>query len=249
MNTAIIEFLQLFTSNLLVRSQYSQSVIKSGKTYSTDGNQSQRITRMNGIADKNNLGQLYGEPSERAVLKQLDHLDKHCRAFIEISPFLVIGTMGSDGLGDVSPRGDAPGFVKIRDEKTIYLPDRLGNNRTDTLLNVIDNSGVGLLFLVPGMNETLRVNGNATITIDENILEGLSAQGKAPRSALEISVEEAYLQCAKALIRSKLWEEDYKIERKSFPSLGKIISDQIGRGDDENRAEKSIQAGYQTKLY
>ena len=204
---------------------------------------------MNGIADKNNLGQLYGEPSERAVLKQLDHLDKHCRAFIEISPFLVIGTMGSDGLGDVSPRGDAPGFVKVRDEKTIYLPDRLGNNRTDTLLNVIDNSGVGLLFLVPGMNETLRVNGNARITVDENILEGLSAQGKAPRSALEISVEEAYLQCAKALIRSKLWEEDYKIERKSFPSLGKIISDQIGRGDDENRAEKSIQEGYQTKLY
>ena len=204
---------------------------------------------MNGIADKNNLGQLYGDPSERAVLKQLDYLDKHCRAFIEISPFLVIGTMGSDGLGDVSPRGDAPGFVKVRDEKTIYLPDRLGNNRTDTLLNVLDNSGVGLLFLVPGMNETLRVNGNARITIDNNILEGLSAQGKAPRSALEISVKEAYLQCAKALIRSKLWEEDYKIERKSFPSLGKIISDQIGRGDDENRAEKSIQEGYRTKLY
>ena len=249
MNTAIIDFLQLFTSNLLVRSQYSQSVIKSGKTYFTNGKYSQRINRMNGIADKNNLGQLYGDPSERAVLKQLDHLDKHCRAFIEISPFLVIGTMGSDGLGDVSPRGDAPGFVKVRDERTIYLPDRLGNNRTDTLLNVLDNSGVGLLFLVPGMNETLRVNGNAKITIDENILEGLSAQGKAPRSALEISVEEEYLQCAKALIRSKLWEEDYRIERKSFPSLGKIISDQIGRGDDENRAEKSIQEGYRTKLY
>lgn len=249
MNTAIIDFLQLFTSKLLLRSQYSQSVIKSGKTYFTNGKFSQRINRMNGIADKNNLGQLYGDPSERAVLKQLDHLDKHCRAFIEISPFLVIGTMGSDGLGDVSPRGDAPGFVKVRDEKTIYLPDRLGNNRTDTLLNILDNSGVGLLFLVPGMNETLRVNGNAKITIDNNILEGLSAQGKAPRSALEISVEEAYLQCAKALIRSKLWEEDYRIERKSFPSLGKIISDQIGRGDDENRAEKSIQEGYRTKLY
>lgn len=249
MNTAIIDFLQLFTSKLLLRSQYSQSVIKSGKTYFTNGKFSQRINRMNGIADKHNLGQLYGDPSERAVLKQLDHLDKHCRAFIEISPFLVIGTMGSDGLGDVSPRGDAPGFVKVRDERTIYLPDRLGNNRTDTLLNVLDNSGVGLLFLVPGMNETLRVNGNARITIDNNILEGLSAQGKAPRSALEISVKEAYLQCAKALIRSKLWEEEYKIERKSFPSLGKIISDQIGRGDDENRAEKSIQEGYRTKLY
>ena len=204
---------------------------------------------MQGIVDKKNLGQLYGEPSERAVLKQLDHLDKHCQAFIEISPFLVIGTMGGDGLGDVSPRGDAPGFVKVKDEKTIYLPDRLGNNRTDTLSNVLENSGVGLLFLVPGMNETLRVNGNAKITTDKNILESLSVEGKAPRSALEIIIEEAYLQCAKALIRSKLWEEDYKIERKNFPSLGKIISDQIGRGDDENKAERSIQKGYRTKLY
>ena len=225
-------------------------MIKSGKTYYFNLRlRSQRIDEMQGIVDKKNLGQLYGEPSERAVLKQLDHLDKHCQAFIEISPFLVIGTMGSDGLGDVSPRGDAPGFVKVKDEKTIYLPDRLGNNRTDTLSNVLENSGVGLLFLVPGMNETLRVNGSAKITTDENILEGLSAEGKAPRSALEIKVEEAYLQCAKALIRSKLWEEDYKIERKSFPSLGKIISDQIGRGDDENRAERSIQKGYRTKLY
>jgi PPOX class probable FMN-dependent enzyme len=225
-------------------------MIKSGKTYYFNLRlRSQRIDEMQGIVDKKNLGQLYGEPSERAVLKQLDHLDKHCQAFIEISPFLVIGTMGGDGLGDVSPRGDAPGFVKVKDEKTIYLPDRLGNNRTDTLSNVLENSGVGLLFLVPGMNETLRVNGSAKITTDENILEGLSAEGKAPRSALEIKVEEAYLQCAKALIRSKLWEEDYKIERKSFPSLGKIISDQIGRGDDENKAERSIQKGYRTKLY
>ena len=225
-------------------------MIKSGKTYYFNLRlRSQRIDEMQGIVDKKNLGQLYGEPSERAVLKQLDHLDKHCQAFIEISPFLVIGTMGSDGLGDVSPRGDAPGFVKVKDEKTIYLPDRLGNNRTDTLSNVLENSGVGLLFLVPGMNETLRVNGNAKITTDKNILESLSVEGKAPRSALEIIIEEAYLQCAKALIRSKLWEEDYKIERKNFPSLGKIISDQIGRGDDENRAERSIQKGYRTKLY
>ena len=225
-------------------------MIKSGKTYYFNLRlRSQRIDEMQGIVDKKNLGQLYGEPSERAVLKQLDHLDKHCQAFIEISPFLVIGTMGSDGLGDVSPRGDAPGFVKVKDEKTIYLPDRLGNNRTDTLSNVLENSGVGLLFLVPGMNETLRVNGNSKITTDKNILESLSVEGKAPRSALEIIIEEAYLQCAKALIRSKLWEEDYKIERKSFPSLGKIISDQIGRGDDENRAERSIQKGYRTKLY
>ena len=128
----------------------------------------------------------------RAVLKQLDHIDKHCRAFIELSPFLVIGTMGSDGLGDVSPRGDAPGFVLVKDENTIFIPDSLGNNRTDTLSNIIDNKGLGVLFLVPGMNETLRVNGLGTIILDKEILEGLSAQGKAPRSALKIEVKEAY---------------------------------------------------------
>lgn len=204
---------------------------------------------MDSITDKTNLGELYGTPSERAVLKQLDHIDQHCSAFIKLSPFLVIGTMGKDGLGDVSPRGDAPGFVIVRDEYTLLLPDRLGNNRTDTLSNIIDNEGVGLLFLVPGMSETLRVNGTAKITVDPEILKDLTAQGKQPRSALEIDVKEAYLQCAKALIRSKLWDEDYKIERQTFPSLGQIISDQIGQGDDGNAADRSIQKGYRNKLY
>jgi PPOX class probable FMN-dependent enzyme len=207
---------------------------------------------VNKIINKDDLGSHYGKPSERAVLKQLDHIDKHCRAFIELSPFLVIGTMGSDGLGDVSPRGDAPGFVLVKDENTIFIPDRLGNNRTDTLSNIIDNKGLGVLFLVPGMNETLRVNGLGTIILDEEILEGLSAQGKAPRSALKIEVKEAYLQCAKALIRSKLWEDDYKIERQNFPSLGEIITDQIGLGDDSaavSAANRSIQKGYTEKLY
>ena len=207
---------------------------------------------MNKIMNKDDLGGHYGEHSERAVLKQLDHIDKHCRAFIELSPFLVIGTMGGDGLGDVSPRGDAPGFVLVEDENTIFIPDRLGNNRTDTLSNIIDNKGLGILFLVPGMNETLRVNGLGTIILDEEVLEGLSAQGKAPRSALKIEVKEAYLQCAKALIRSKLWEDNYKIERKSFPSLGEIITDQIGLGDDRGAvaaADRSIEKGYTEKLY
>jgi hypothetical protein len=160
--------------------------------------------------------------------------------------------MGGDGLGDVSPRGDAPGFVLVEDENTIFIPDRLGNNRTDTLSNIIDNKGLGILFLVPGMNETLRVNRLGTIILDEEVLEGLSAQGKAPRSALKIEVKEAYLQCAKALIRSKLWEDNYKIERKSFPSLGEIITDQIGLGDDRGAvaaADRSIEKGYTEKLY
>jgi hypothetical protein len=204
------------------------------------------------IINKDDLGSIYGEPSERAVLKQLDHIDKHCRAFIELSPFLVIGTMGGDGLGDVSPRGDAPGFVFVKDKNTIFIPDRLGNNRTDTLSNIIDNKGIGVLFLVPGMNETLRVNGFGTIILDEEILGNLSAQGKPPKSALKIEVKEAYLQCAKALIRSKLWKENYKIERDNFPTLGEIITDQIGLGDDSvavAAANRSIQKGYEKKLY
>jgi PPOX class probable FMN-dependent enzyme len=201
------------------------------------------------ITEKADLRARYGERSERAVLKQLDHLDQHCRAFVALSPFLVIGTMGADGLGDVSPRGDAPGFVSVGDERTLVIPDRRGNNRTDTLLNLIDNTGVGLLFMVPGMNETLRVNGTARIVTDEGVLESLVAQGKPPRSALVVEVKEAYLQCAKALIRSRLWADDYRIERKSFPSLGQIITDQIGAGGDGEAADREVQDAYRAKLY
>ena len=201
------------------------------------------------ITEKTDLKARYGAPSERAVLKQIDFLDKHCRAFIELSPFLVIGTMGADGLGDVSPRGDGPGFVVVADARTLVIPDRPGNNRTDTLGNLLDNAGVGLLFLVPGMNETLRVNGTARIVTGHAVLETLLAHGKPPRSALVVEVKEAYLQCAKALIRSKLWADDYRIERTSFPTLGQIITDQIGAGGDGEQAERGIQEAYRTKLY
>ncbi|MDG2284228.1 MAG: pyridoxamine 5'-phosphate oxidase family protein [Alphaproteobacteria bacterium] len=200
------------------------------------------------ITSPEDLRERYGEPSELAVLKQLDHIDKHCRAFIAISPFLVIGTMGADGLGDVSPKGDAPGFVLVSDEKTLVIPDRPGNNRTDTLLNLLDNPGVGLIFLVPGMNETLRVNGTARIVTDSAVLEAMLVNDRPPRSAIVVDVKEAYLHCAKALIRSKLWSDEHRIERQSFPTLGQIITDQAGRGDVK-KAEERIDEGYRTKLY
>ncbi len=200
------------------------------------------------ITSTESLREHYEPPSERAVLKQIDHIDKHCRAFIALSPFLVIGTQGADGLGDVSPKGDAPGFVLVKDEKTLVIPDRPGNNRTDTLLNLIDNPGVGLIFLVPGMNETLRVNGTARIVTDPEVLSEMLVNGRAPRSAMVVDVREAYLHCAKALIRSKLWDDDHKIERKSFPSLGQIITDQIGSGDAV-KADAAIEEAYRTKLY
>ena len=201
------------------------------------------------ITNSEDLRERYGEPGERAVLKQIDHIDAHCRAFIALSPFLVIGTQGADGLGDVSPKGDAPGFVLVSDEKTLVIPDRPGNNRTDTLLNLLDNPGVGLIFLVPGMNETLRVNGNARIVTNAAVLEAMLVNNRPPRSAIVVDVKEAYLHCAKALIRSKLWSDTHKIARKTFPSLGQIITDQIGRGDDVAEADKSIDESYRTKLY
>jgi PPOX class probable FMN-dependent enzyme len=203
-----------------------------------------------GIADKTALRARYGEPSERAVRKQLSRLDKHCRAFIALSPFLVIATSGADGLADASPRGDAPGFVAVLDETTLLIPDRLGNNRIDSLQNLVDNPAIGLLFLVPGINETLRVNGRARIVTDPALLAPLAAQGKTPRSAIRVEVKEAYLQCAKALIRSRLWDPETRIERSTFPSFGRILVDQLG--EDASRVEatdRSLEEAYRTRLY
>jgi uncharacterized protein len=205
---------------------------------------------MNGetIGSKAELREHYGQPSERSLQKELTKLDAHCRNFIAHSPFLVIATFGTDGLGDCSPRGDAPGFVAVLDDNTILIPDRLGNNRTDSLRNIIDNPGIGLLFLLPGVNETLRVNGRARITTDDALLAPLAAQGKAPRSGLLVEVKEAYLQCGKALIRSKLWDPTMQIERANFPSLGKILADQIGL-TDVAASERMTEEAYKNRLY
>jgi PPOX class probable FMN-dependent enzyme len=200
------------------------------------------------IQNKTVLRARYGAPSERSVKKQLARLDRHCRNFIALSPFLVIATAGDDGLADASPRGDAPGFVAVLDDTTLLIPDRLGNNRVDSLGNLVENPAIGLLFFVPGINETLRVNGRARITTDAALLAPLAAQGKAPRSGIIVEIKEAYLQCAKALIRSKLWDPASRIERGAFPSLGKILVDQIGEGEVA-ASEKSIEEAYRTKLY
>jgi uncharacterized protein len=200
------------------------------------------------IGSKAELRERYGAPSERSLLKEMTRLDAHCRNFIALSPFLVIATTGTDGLGDCSPRGDAPGFVAVLDDTTIVIPDRLGNNRTDSLRNIIDNPGIGVLFLLPGVNETLRVNGLARITTDAALLAPLAAQGKAPRSGLLVEVKQAYLQCGKALIRSKLWDKATQIERASFPSLGKILADQIGL-PDVAASERMTEDGYKNRLY
>ena len=176
----------------------------------------------------------YGEPSELAIKKSLDHLDRHCRRFIELSPFVVLASAGADGRMDCSPRGDPAGFVAVLDDRTILLPDRRGNNRTDSLTNVLENPHVGMLFLIPGANETLRLNGRATLTTDPIRLEPLAVKGRVPRSGLLIEVEEVFLQCTKALVRSRLWAEESRVDRKTaLPTFGKMIADHAGLADGE----------------
>jgi PPOX class probable FMN-dependent enzyme len=180
------------------------------------------------LTDAAALRELYGEPMEPAITKEIDHVHPHYRAMIEASPFLVMATSGPDGV-DVSPRGDPPGFVTVADERTLLIPDRRGNNRADSLNNLIADPRIALLFLIPGVGETLRVNGRAEISIDPALLERFPAQGKLPRSVIVVHVERVYFQCPKALVRSDLWNPAKHVERRSLPSSGTILGD-ISRG-------------------
>lgn len=200
------------------------------------------------IKTKEQLKDRYGAVSPRAEQKEQNELDKHFRHFISLSPFLVIASSAENGQADASPKGDAPGFVQVIDDKTLLIPDRPGNNRTDSLLNILENPEVGLVFFVPGLRETLRVNGTCEILDDPETLAQLTAHGKPPISALKITIREIYMHCGKAVIRSKLWADDYKIQQNAFPSLGKILADQIGNMD-VRQAEKSIEQAYEKKLY
>ena len=191
----------------------------------------------------------YGEPSERAVKKSLDHLDRHCRRFIELSPFVVLASAGADGRVDCSPRGDPAGFVAVLDDRTILLPDRRGNNRADSLTNVLENPKVGMLFLIPGVDETLRLNGRATLTTDPTLLEPLAVNGRVPRSGLVVEVEEVFLQCTKALVRSRLWADETRVDRKAaLPSFGRMLADHIGESDGE-KVDREIRARVRETLY
>jgi PPOX class probable FMN-dependent enzyme len=161
------------------------------------------------LADAGALRACYPAPAERSVRKTLRALDGHMRAFVALSPFLCLGTSGENG-GDVTPRGDAPGWVHVPDDHTLLIPDWPGNNRLDSLSNVVENPRVALLLFVPGVSETLRVNGTAEISTAPELLGRWTVNDKHPRSVLKVTVTEAYLHCAKALLRSKLWEDDYK---------------------------------------
>ncbi len=176
------------------------------------------------IRDLAALRAIYGEASEASLMKEIDHVDANYRAMIEAAPFVVMATSGTEGL-DVSPRGDPPGFVVVEDPNTLLIPDRRGNNRTDSLNNLIEDPRIALLFLIPGVGETLRVNGRASISVDPALLARFPAQGKLPRSVIVVHVERVYFQCPKALVRSDLWNPAKHVERRSLPSAGTILAD------------------------
>ena len=200
------------------------------------------------ITDLATLESLYGTPKGAAVAKEIDYLHEHYRRMIAASPFVVLATNGPDGV-DTSPRGDPPGFVCVEDEKTLLLPDRPGNNRIDSLRNILSDPHVALLFLIPGIGETLRVNGRAAISIDPALLERFRMNGKLPRSVLVISVDTVFFQCSRAIFRSKLWEPERQIERSSLPSLGRMVAD-VSRSDfDAESYDKGLYERLKGSLY
>jgi PPOX class probable FMN-dependent enzyme len=190
------------------------------------------------ITTLSELEALYGEVNKASLLKETDRIVPEYRAFIEAAPFVALATRGPEGL-DCSPRGDGPGFVRAQDEKTLLLPDRRGNNRIDSLKNIVRDPSVALLFLIPGIGETLRVNGRATISVEPALLDGFAIDGKAPRSVIVIAVEAVYFQCARAILRSDLWNPSKHVARASLPSAGQILAalsnDQVG-GEAYDRA-------------
>ncbi|MCB1378186.1 MAG: pyridoxamine 5'-phosphate oxidase family protein [Alphaproteobacteria bacterium] len=188
-----------------------------------------------------------------ALKKSRPAIDKHSRQFISMSPFVVVSTADANGKADLSPRGDPPGFVHIVDENTILIPDRPGNNRLDTMANIMANPNVGCLFFIPGFEDTLRLNGTARITEDANLLKHCVVEGKQPKVGILITVEEVFMHCAKALKRSKLWSDDYRQDRGQMPSIARIIMDQTSdTGVDEAEARKAdaaVEEQYRTELY
>jgi PPOX class probable FMN-dependent enzyme len=191
------------------------------------------------IASVEELESMYGAPSERSIFKEIDHISDHYRAFIEAAPFAAIASSGPEGL-DCSPRGDAPGFVRVADARTLMIPDRRGNNRIDTLRNIVRDPRVALLFLIPGIGETLRVNGRAMIVTDRALCASFEVDGKIPKSVIVIAVERVFFQCRKALERARLWSEEAKIPRSALPSTGTILEALAGGGFDGD----SYDSGY-----
>ncbi|MGL4609343.1 MAG: pyridoxamine 5'-phosphate oxidase family protein [Trueperaceae bacterium] len=206
------------------------------------------------IPSKKDFRTMVPAPSDLVVAKEISFLDVHCKTWIARSPFVLIATANDKGQCDVSPRGDAAGFVQVLDDKHLAIPDRPGNKRFDTFENIFDNPHVGLLFLIPGLRETLRVNGKATLIQDDDVLDKATVDGKRPLFAIGVEVEQAFIHCAKAFIRSGLWKPDTWQDSSGFPSLAKMLLDHVEANKkkvdiNETSLDETIAESYKTRLY
>jgi PPOX class probable FMN-dependent enzyme len=205
------------------------------------------VNNMARIETIEQLENLYGKPHEASLTKEVAHIIPHYRKFIEMSPFCTLATIGEQGM-DNTPRGDLPGFVRVHDERTLMMPDRRGNNRVDSLSNIVCDPRIALCFMVPGSNTCLRVNGTAHISIDEELIASFSVEEKAPRSVIVIRTEAIYFQCGRAILRSKLWDKESQVDPADVPKPGEILAwltdnEFDGKSYDdawEDRAKKSL---------
>ncbi|MDD9877252.1 MAG: pyridoxamine 5'-phosphate oxidase family protein [Magnetovibrio sp.] len=200
------------------------------------------------ISSTEELRRIYDQPKGRPLAKQIDRLEAHCRRFIELSPFLIMATSSADGFGDASPKGEAPGFVQVMDDRTLAIPDRPGNNRLDSMTNLLDNPKIGLIFLIPGVNETLRINGTAEIRDDDDLLRRFEVNGKLPKTVIVVTAREVYLHCAKALMRSRLWDADAQAPERPIPTMSEMIRDQTDL-DIPLETEEDMRERYRAVLY
>ena len=201
------------------------------------------------VLDETDLRRRFAKPMSHVEQRQLDRLEVHSRRFIAASPLLLIASSHSKHGVDVSPRGDAPGFVKVLDEQRILIPDRPGNNRLDTMANILDTPSVGTLFLIPGIRETLRINGEAIVSDDHVLCDACAVNGRPPRLVIVVEIRELFLHCGKAIIRSRLWDDIYRLQQSQMPSLAEMTADQIGRSDRLEDIEVAVGRNYRENLY
>ena len=203
----------------------------------------------NQISDEEELRELYGEPSLLSQQKFMDTLDQHCQTMVKLSPFVCIATCDENGSLDISPRGDPPGSIQVLDPSHLLVPDRAGNNRLDTLTNLTVNPKIALFFVVPGVLESLRISGIAAVIHDDPRLEQCAMNGKVPTTGILVTVQKACLQCGKALKRSALWEDSYRVNRRDLPSFGTMLADQTDTGKTAEELDCSIDEAYEKRLY
>lgn len=201
------------------------------------------------VTDRAKLTEIIGAPKPDVATKEMPALDTHCRHFISLCPFLCISTADAEGNQDVSPRGDPPGFVRVLDDTTILIPDRKGNRRVDTMRNILENPNVGLILMLPGVAEVIRINGKASLTEDPTLLADSAVNGSVPAMGIIVKIDDVFFHCAKAVIRSKLWDPETPIQRSEFPTYGEIVRDQRAPDGDPDDINASLQNDYSTRLY